>query len=165
MSGKGLTMSYTVMAMSEIYAQKIIKWKYKGILSIYNFKENDETINELLTKEYYVVLDTKAKIVGYFCTGESAIVPKGKKFGVYDDTSFVDIGIGLSPRLIGKGKGYPFFMFCLDYIRKMNNNRFRLTVLDFNKRAIHIYHKAGFIIDNYFKSDNEKYYLVMILLD
>ncbi len=159
-------MPYKVVDMSEKYAREIMNWRYEGILSIYNLEENEETLKELLTKEYYAVLDTKNNLIGFYCAGEAATVPYGNEFHIYDNKDFLDIGLGLKPEYIGKRYGYPFLNCCLNFLKKKYNvNQFRLTVFDFNKQAINVYHKAGFIIENYFKSENGFYFLVMTLVD
>ncbi len=159
-------MFYRMVEMNEAYAKNITKWRYKDHYSVYNFEDNEETLNELLTQEYYAVLDKNSMLIGFFCVKEAAIVPYGKKYHVYDDDNYLDIGLGIKPSLVGKRRGYPYLRFGLDYFKqKYNTNHFRLTVLDFNKRAIHLYHKIGFKIENYFKSQKDHYFLVMTLVD
>lgn len=159
-------MQYKVVPMNRIYAKEIISWRYEGDLAIYNLDDNEETLTEILTKDYYGVIDGKENLIGFFCTGDAAIVPYGKQFNVYDDTNFLDIKIGIKPELIGKRKGFPFVKFCLDFLKKNDKVRqFRLTVGDFNKKAISVYHEVGFIISNYFQSESGSYYLVMTLID
>ncbi len=47
--------------------------------------------------------------------------------------------------MCGKGQGYKFLRYGLSYaIDTFSENRFRLTVADFNVRAIKAYKKVGF---------------------
>jgi len=165
-SKRGKNMSYQMLEMNETYAKKIMNWEYEGAHSIYNLENNEETLKELLQMDYYAVLSPKGCLVGFFCINEAATVPQGNAFHVYDNHDYVDIGLAMNPKLVGKRKGYAFLRFGLDYFKKHHKiNHFRLTVLDFNKQAIHIYHQAGFKIENYFNSINEHYFLVMTLID
>ncbi len=157
-------MSYQIEPMNECYAKEIMHWKYEDILSIYNFEDNAETLNELLTKNYYTVIDDNNDILGFFCSEDAAIVPYGNEYQVYDDKNYLDIGLGMNPVFINRGRGYPFLKMILNYFRKENHiHQFRLTVFDFNKRAIYIYHQAGFKIEDFFHAPNGHYFLVMTL--
>ncbi len=159
-------MHYSVVKMNENYAREVIKWRYTGVHEVYSFEDNEETFNELVNLDYYVVINSNNELEGFFCMGKAAIVPYGKRFGVYDDRSYLDIGIGLNPENVGKRKGYPFFMYCINYIKKeFKINRFRLTVYDFNKSAIQVYHRSGFQIVNFFMGTTGNYFLIMTLID
>ncbi len=90
---------------------------------------------------------------GFLCTGESAQIPVGHKYGVYDDKN-VDIGFGMDPDYVGKGYGYNFCSFIINYIREnYAATPIRLSVATFNKRAIHLYEKLGFVKKDKFTSD------------
>ncbi|QVK18215.1 GNAT family N-acetyltransferase [Mycoplasmatota bacterium] len=159
-------MNYQMVKMNEKYAREIINWQYEGSLSIYNMEDNQESLDELLSLDYYSVIDVEGNLIGFFCTKEAAIVPYGNTFHVYDKTDYLDIGFGMNPKLIGKGKGYSLFQFGLNYFKKNYNvNQFRLTVLDFNHKAIHIYNKSGFEFENQFKSKTGHTFFVMTLVD
>lgn len=159
-------MSYQMVKMNEKHAREIMHWEYKNDLAIYNLEDNEETLDELLKLDYFSVLDENNHLIGFFCIKEAAIVPYGKAYHVYEKEGYLDIGFGLNPKLIGKRKGSPLFQFGLEYFKKNEKaNRFRLTVLDFNKKAIHIYHQSGFKIENYFKSKMGHYFWVMTLED
>ncbi|MBP3041537.1 GNAT family N-acetyltransferase [Bacillaceae bacterium Marseille-Q3522] len=121
----------------------ISRWTYEEPYEFYNMDDSVETITELLNGEYFSVLDEKQKIIGFFCFGSSAQVPKDEyKYSA----DYTDIGIGMKPDLCGIGLGASFFQTSLQYLKDhFGKKQFRLTVADFNKRAIRLYEKAGFV--------------------
>lgn len=139
-------MNYYIKEMSKNYAIDISNWTYEEPYNIYNGVRNDEFIQELLDGSYFAVLDEKDKLVGFYCFGSAAQVPVGKQYQAYDDISFVDIGLGMRPDLCGKGKGYDFLLKGIEFAqKKFLTKKFRLTVASFNKRAIKLYERIGFI--------------------
>ena len=126
-------------------AKQISKWIYKAPYSIYSMDGSDDCITELIQGNYYSVTDENNLLIGYYCFGESAQVPAGKQFGVYDSNDLTDIGLGINPDLCGQGLGLDFFREGLVFARThLSAKRFRLTVAAFNQRAINVYQKAGF---------------------
>lgn len=133
-----------VKSMNEVFAFEILDWKYEPPYDFYNNELNPQSFKELLENSYYVVVDEQKKIVGYFCIGDCAKVPIGVHFGAYNE-DFIDIGIGMNPVLTGKGFGATFFSFILSFIEEnFLKVPFRLTVANFNQRAIRLYKKFGF---------------------
>ncbi|RKD34382.1 GNAT family N-acetyltransferase [Thermohalobacter berrensis] len=152
--------------MKKEEAKEISNWKYEEPYSIYSLDGSEETIAEFMNGSYYFVYENN-KLIGYFCFGESAQIPVGKKYGVYDNENYIDIGLGLKPEMCGKGEGYNFVKAGLDYAKSIFiKNKFRLTVASFNKRAIKVYKKVGFEEIDYFTRKNKKgniNFIVMIL--
>lgn len=103
--------------------------------------------NAILLVEYdYYALDEQDGIFGYVCKGESARVPGGFGAGIYNDSIYVDIGLGLRPDITGQGKGLEFFTRCIHFLREQFEiHHFRLVVTCFNERAIKVYERAGFV--------------------
>ncbi len=160
-------MEYSIKQMDCDHAVVISKWIYDEPYSIYSMDGNDDCINEFLDGFYFIVRDMDKKLIGYFCFGDSARVPVGNHFGVYEDNEFTDIGLGICPVLCGQGLGTKFLSYGLDFARRnLSANRFRLTVAGFNLRAIKVYERLGFRRINSFvrKSDKgEVEFLVMTL--
>lgn len=148
-------------------ANQISNWGYEEPYEIYSMDGSDECINELLNFNYFSVTDDEEKLIGYFCYGEAAQVPAGRKFDVYDDTNLVDIGLGIKPELCSKGLGNEFLLMGIEFGRNMLSiKRFRLTVAAFNERAIKVYQRVGFEkIDSFVRvtDQNELEFWVMIL--
>lgn len=143
-------MQFFIRKMNEQFAVEILSWKYEAPYDFYNNELCSENIRELLDHMYYVVVDGNDQLIGFFCTGTAAQVPIGMEYDAYLD-DHIDIGLGLEPELTGKGYGYSFFTFILQYIKDAHNDRpVRLTVAKFNQRAIQLYEKLGFKKQNEF---------------
>lgn len=122
----------------------VMNWRYDEPFSIYNMEDSKETLEELINGTYYSVYTSKT-LIGYFCFGESAQIPIGKKYGAYDLVDFIDIGLGMDPGLCGQKLGYNFLEQGLKFAkRQFSSNNFRLTVAAFNQRAIKVYSRIGF---------------------
>lgn len=133
-----------LIAMTEEYAKEIAGWKYGGRYALYSFSDNEETIKELMNGDYYVYLTmNKSEIVGYFCVKDSARVDTIEE-DIYDG-EYLDIGLGMRPDICGKGLGYNFLKTGLEYLgKKYKTDKFRITVLAKNLRAIKVYERLGF---------------------
>lgn len=149
-------MELTIKQVNYDEAKLISQWIYEAPYSIYSMDGSDSCINELLNGLYFSVTDKEGTLVGYYCFGESAQVPAGKQFGVYDDTDYTDIGLGIKPDLCGQGLGFDFFSNGLEFARnQLSAKGTRLTVAAFNQRAIKVYEKAGFKKVSSFKRISE----------
>ena len=138
-------MQLHIKKMTENNARHILAWKYEKPYDFYNTKLTHESLKEMLDGSYYALLNAQNDVVGFFCIGENAQVPIGHQFGVYVD-NFVDMGLGMHQSLIGKGNGTSFCTHIIQFIEKQYVGKsIRLTVANFNKRAIHLYEKFGFV--------------------
>ncbi|WP_096438929.1 GNAT family N-acetyltransferase [Alteribacter populi] len=143
----------TFVKMRPLHAEKILFWQYPEPYSIYNLEPTNECLQELINGSYFSVINQENELVGFCCTGEEARVPGGYDTGVYEKQCFLDIGIGLKPELTGMGIGEQFFKKVLQFLGDTySTERFRLVVAAFNKRAIRLYLKTGFIEQQYFSS-------------
>jgi len=133
-----------IIPMTENYAKQISNWKYDGEYSFYDQKE--EYIEEYLDGSHHACINEDGELIGYFLFGKNAQIPTVENY-VYDG-DFLDIGLGLAPNLCGKQMGLSFFNSGLDFARKtFGTTHFRLSVAVFNERAIKVYKKAGFTIE------------------
>jgi len=124
--------------MTKDHAVEILNWRYSPPYEMYNEEASAEGVAEFLT--YIAIVDQEDHLVGFYCTGQSAQVPKGHDFGVYQKAC-LDIGLGMKPELTGKGFGNEFLTFILD---QLEADSLRLTVAKFNQRAIRLYEAFGF---------------------
>jgi len=133
-----------IIAMTKEYSRLISLWKYEGEYSFYD--ENEENPEGCMDGTHYACTNKAGELIGYFCYGEDARIPTVENY-IYDD-GFLDVGLGLRPDLCGKQMGLSFFSAGLEYAQKMfNTTHFRLSVAAFNERAIKVYKKAGFAIE------------------
>ena len=139
--------------MSRQFATAILQWEYDAPYDFYNSELNDEGLEELLEGSYCALVDSSNNLVGFFCTGKSAQVPIGNQFGVYKE-DFIDMGLGMHPKLVGKGNGFEFCSIIMNYLKgNYEEKPLRLTVAKFNRRATCLYEKLGFVYDNEFRND------------
>jgi len=126
--------------MTKDYAIEILNWRYPPPYDMYNQEENEEGLKEFLTQSYKIIVDQEDKLIGYYCTGQPALVPKGHESNVYEE-AYLDIGLGMKPELTGKGFGSEFLAFIL---KELEVDSLRLTVAKFNQRAIRLYEVFDF---------------------
>lgn len=135
---------YQIQNMTIKAAQQINQWTYEEPYDLYSMSGDQEDLDELMDGTYFAVYEN-AQLIGYFCYGENAQVPAGRKAGVYEETAYLDIGLGLHPKLTGNGKGFSFLSSGLAFGQaEYSAGNFRLSVAGFNKRAIRLYENAGF---------------------
>lgn len=150
-------MKLSVGKLDEDLADEILNWKYDRPFDFYNNEETAEAKRELLDGSYSALRDGSGELVGFFCIGASARVPAGNQFDVYPE-GFVDMGLGMHPKLVGKGHGFAFCSFIIGHIEgKHTGTPIRLTVATFNRRAIHLYEKLGFVSVDEFRTDASRY--------
>ena len=138
--------------MTKTHAIEILNWRYPPPYNLYNQEENDAGIEEFLDQSYKAIVDQEDSLVGYYCTGQPAQVPKGHEFNVYNKEC-IDIGLGMNPELTGKGFGREFLAFIL---KELEVECLRLTVAKFNQRAIRLYEAFDFKpTDSFTKGDIE----------
>ncbi|WP_235856621.1 GNAT family N-acetyltransferase [Niallia taxi] len=127
--------------MTKAWAEVILDWRYEPPYDFYNDNNKEESMKELLEEPYFAVLNDDGNLVGFYCIGYAAQVPLGYLFGAYQEDC-LDIGLGMKPELTGKGNGESYIQFVLEQIK--GSKSIRLTVADFNERAITLYERAGF---------------------
>lgn len=151
-----------IVPMNKDYAVRIAGWTYENEYSVYSFSQNEETLRELMNGEYYAYADREDNLSGYFCFGKSAQIPTVQE-DIYTP-GFLDMGLGMNPVLCGKGYGYTFVESGLDFAKSnFDVRQVRLTVAEFNIRAIHLYKKIGFrYSSNITHKKTKKAFLVMI---
>jgi [ribosomal protein S18]-alanine N-acetyltransferase len=150
-------MNWTISKMTEGLAKEALQWKYEPPYDFYSNELTEEALEELLNGAYVAVLNEKQQIVGYYCTGVSAQVPKGNEYRAYTENK-LDIGLGLKPDLTGQGNGRSFFQFVL---QEIGNENLRLTVASFNKRAIKLYENLGFKHQQTFDSNGVNFQVMV----
>lgn len=158
-------MDMIVKEMELENAREISTWTYEEPYSLYSMDSSQETIEELLEGTYYTVFNN-SNIIGYFCYGEAAQVPGGRNGGLYNRVDAIDIGLGLRPDLTGMGAGFEFVLKAIEFgINKYKPKVLRLTVAGFNRRAIRVYKRAGFLIEASFinkRNEEEREFIIML---
>jgi ribosomal-protein-alanine N-acetyltransferase len=124
--------------MSQADAEAIALWHYPEPFSFYDWSADPNDLAELLdpalrADQYFAVEDEAADLVGFFgfkqTSGET-----------------LDVGLGLRPDRTGQGLGGAFLEAGLEYARRrFAPEEFTLSVASFNRRAITVYERAGFL--------------------
>lgn len=150
-------MELLVKPMDHKAAEEILSWQYDPPYDFYNTETTEEEMSERLNGAYFALQAGSGELVGFFCTGQSAQVPAGELLGVYKEVH-TDMGLGMNPKLTGKGNGTAFTSFIINCIEENYESvPIRLTVALFNKRAIHLYKKLGFVPEKQFRTDNAEF--------
>lgn len=138
-------MRFTLKQITPDDARAISRWRYGEPYSVY---DGDPTsVASLLEPRflYHSVYDERGELAGYFCFGEDARVASGRRLGVYEKETALDIGLGMRPDLTGRGLGEEFVRAGLRFAKETYSPpAFRLTVAAFNHRAIRVYERVGF---------------------
>ncbi len=130
--------------MDEATARAISSWHYETPYDIYSLdgEDADQVVGAFMNPEYayHAITDRAGEVVGYCCFGQDARVPGGR----YDDTA-LDVGLGVRPDLTGQGLGRGFVDAVLGFARQeLAPAEFRVTVAEFNERALRAWKRAGF---------------------
>jgi ribosomal-protein-alanine N-acetyltransferase len=126
-----------IAPMSQQEAEEIAEWRYDPPYDFYDADADQRDLAELLDPavrgdRYFSARDASGELIGYFGLG-------------FDD-GVAGIGVGLRPDLTGRGLGLAFLEQGLAFAsERYSPERFRLSVAAFNKRAITVYERAGFV--------------------
>lgn len=76
----------------------------------------------------------------------------------------LDIGMGVCPDLIGKGRGICYIEAVLNFAHKeFNPSMYRVTIATFNQRALRVWYEAGFHPINTFESKSQGVTFVILV--
>ncbi|WP_096187034.1 GNAT family N-acetyltransferase [Evansella halocellulosilytica] len=150
---KSIISNLNFSPMTRKEAETISTWQYPAPYDLYSMDGSEETINEFINYDYYMVKNEDGNLIGYVCFGEAARVPGGYEIALYNDEIPVDIGLGIHPDLTGKRYGTAFLTSALTFLKELKAPpEARLVVTTFNKRAIRLYEKVGFKRGDHFFS-------------
>jgi len=135
---------FTFQLMDEASARATLEWRYDTPYDLYNIAPDDaEKEMQLLLdprNAYYTITDEHGHMVAYCCFGLDGQVAGGDY-----SAAALDIGLGVRPDLTGQGRGLTYVNAVLDFARRtFAPTAFRVTVAEFNKRALRVWEKAGF---------------------
>ena len=121
-------------------ALRVGEWRYRDRWSVYDIGSPGVVLDEL--DLYWVVTDPAGDtLVGFVCTGAAARVP-----GLDADASFIDVGVGINPGLVGQGRGSEFGEAVLDHLaRRYPDRALRAVIQDWNMRSLRFATRLGFI--------------------
>lgn len=126
-----------VRPMSADEAADVTEWRYDGAWSVYDLCASQPLLDNLVS--YYVVVSGD-DLIGFFCTGVEARVA-----GMDEESATLDVGMGMNPKLVGRGNGARFGGAVLEYLAVRNPGvRLRAVVQSWNERSMRLTRRLGF---------------------
>ena len=142
--------AYRFRTMTQADAEQISTWHYPDPFAFYDPSADADDLAELLDPtlrgdEYVSVEDEAGEVVGFFQFKQSQEVVGFFQFK-QSQGDVIEIGLGLRPELTGQGIGGGFLKAGLRHARtRFGQTRIVLAVATFNRRAITVYERAGFV--------------------
>jgi RimJ/RimL family protein N-acetyltransferase len=156
-------MALAFQNMDEGSARAILGWSYEEPYALYNMPPaaHGDALRAFLDpiNRYHAISDDHGHLVAYCCFGADARVPGGE----YSPDA-IDIGMGVRPDLTGQGQGITYVCAVVDFARRtLDPQSFRVTVAEFNSRAMKVWQKAGFEVTQRFERTSDgRAFLVMV---
>jgi ribosomal-protein-alanine N-acetyltransferase len=141
----------------------ILSWHYELPYDFYN-PDPDISIHDYSRQilnpdlQFHGIWNGRGELIGFCSFGADGQV-RGGDYRL----SALDIGLGMKPVLTGKGFGKQFFTAILDFAApRFSPVTVRLTVADFNKRALRLYCGLGFsVVDRFVHVDSETQFTIL----
>ncbi len=143
-----------LILLEKDHAREILTWRYPPPYNFYNPPEvqvAEDYVLEFINPAYqfHAILDDNSRFIGFCSFGIDGQVPGGDY-----SLEALDIGLGMTPELTGYGLGDQFLNAILSHaVIHYNPAVIRMTVANFNKRALHLYEKSGFTRQQEFEDD------------
>ena len=143
-------LNYSIQLLIEAEASDILCWRYPAPFDYYDPPSSGgiELIRQLLdpANGFHGIRHSTLGFFGFCSFGQD-----GQVLGGTYDQHALDIGLGMRPELIGRGYGTEFFQAIVFFATEsLGAKSLRLTVADFNTRAIKIYQRQGFEVTERF---------------
>jgi ribosomal-protein-alanine N-acetyltransferase len=136
-------MRYVFAPMNKEYASGIVSnWHYDDVYSFYDMAADEDDLR--------IFMDTK----NWENTTKAVVNEDDELIGwasFYAENDEFWLSLGLRPDLTGQGLGAEFVSECVRYAishYSPTNDTIKLAVALFNKRAIKVYQRAGFVETN-----------------
>ncbi|MBF6590548.1 MAG: GNAT family N-acetyltransferase [Ktedonobacterales bacterium] len=142
-----IEMRFVFDEMTEADARAVMAWRYTGLYAVYNSDGDADALAELLDHRspHFAARDEQGELVGFFAFGSAAEVGGSDEPHLYTGDGGLSLGLGLRPDRTGNGLGLAYVNAGLAFARtRFTPAYFRLFVLPFNERALHVYERAGF---------------------
>jgi ribosomal-protein-alanine N-acetyltransferase len=132
-------MSFVFRRLGWRDANEIAAWRYDGVYAFYD-TERVLVLGAVLLRPFLFLMGARFYAVdnaGDRCVGI---------FSFYKQGAALTLGLGLRPSLTGQGLGDAFLRAGMAFGAQIfEPSIFRLTVATFNRRAIRVYERAGFV--------------------
>lgn len=120
-------------------------WQYEGPWSLYDGTDEDPISP---SKGYRAIVDEGGTFLGFVCTGAEARVR-----GLDGEAGILDVGVGLDPSIVGRGRGASIIGPVLEAIAAENAENagtggavgtLRAVVQSWNERSLRLCARLGF---------------------
>lgn len=157
-------MRFRFRQLEKEHALAILNWRYTSPYDYYNFDTNtiQGDLHYLLDSKnaFYAILNLQGDLEGYCSFGSDGQVPGGD----YSSSSkALDIGMGIRPDLVGRGRGKQYAQAVVRYGAKQYRvQQLRVTIAEFNKRAQRVWEQLGFEqVEKFVKIGSEEEFVIM----
>lgn len=140
-------------------AQAVLSWRYDPPFDWYNPPvESLETVANLLDPRWqFHSVKFGVTLLAYASFGADGQVPGGD----YSEAA-VDVGLGLAPHFTGQGYGAVIVSAITRFALDAQASKVaRLTVARFNQRAIKLYTRLGFTLEQEFTYEQMPYWVMV----
>lgn len=131
---------YTVHTLSATDAEAIATWTYEPPYQIYNMDGSASLLLDAAAR-YFGVYEGD-ELMAFCCFGGEGQVPGFD----YSASPALDIGVGMDPNLIGRGRGRATLAAILAFgAAQCRPGYWRATIAAFNQRSQQMFRNAGFV--------------------
>jgi [ribosomal protein S18]-alanine N-acetyltransferase len=128
---------FAVRPLTQADAEEIAEWRYPAEYAFYDWTAEPDDLALLLDPG-------RRRDAFHAADGEDGTL--AGFFQVESRGGSVEVGWGLRPALCGRGLGEGFTRLGLDLVRRLHGPvRITLAVAAFNRRAITVYERCGFV--------------------
>ncbi len=144
--------------MTDDHAAAIVTWRYPPPYDCYDMTCAPAFLTDA-ANGYFALVDQAGELIGFRLFGADGQVPGGGY-----DSSALDTGGGLRPDLTGRGLGRLAIGTGLAFGReRFAPAAFRLTVAEFNARALRVVRDLGFADASRFEASTDgRGYLILV---
>lgn len=148
-----------IVPLTDDHAAAIVAWRYPPPYDCYDMKDCEPAFLTDPANGYFALVDQAGSLAGFRLFGADGRVPGGSY-----DSSALDTGGGLRPDLTGQGLGRLAIGTGLAFGReRFAPAAFRLTVAEFNSRALRVVRDLGFADIGQFKASADgRSYLILV---
>ena len=156
-------MTFLFKPIDEASVYIITGWRYEPPYDVYNLPHPPDATDLQYFLDplnaFYCITDETDDVLAFCSFGPDGQVPGGD----YSRLA-LDIGLGIRPDLTGRGRGSTFVKTVLDFARRtFAPPMSRVTVAEFNQRALRVWVKAGFRRVQIFREmGNRQNFIVLI---
>ena len=112
-------------------------WHYDGPWSVY---DDHDQVATAANGYHAIVQSGTDELLGYVCVGAAARVP-----GLAEEPGAVDVGFGLGPPIVGRGRGGSIIGPALVWLEDhLGAKEMRVVVQSWNQRSLRLCRRLGF---------------------